>query len=473
MPIRGLPLLLTCLVQLICVGDSMGQNATQGQKSVDNVSVPGRSSAQDTLQTFADIGLSLRLPPRCLVVRQLQEEFPVWQIESPAGQPPWSMRVQVAVAPDPAVDLATQSKAAVDGLALDGATVKIVKERTLQVDGGDARVIWASAERGTQSTMAGWLLIRTGPGVFISVGAITSPAAFAEIEPRLDAIFASARVQDPRQLQSQRNALVQRGDALRQGFTPDRLRTLVRPGSELFRIWRPGPDGAATEVGWMEMAVRASPRSEASFHRGDVQDPLSREEGLLVLLTARMNSADGVDRIETQARFWVAWDLGAEAWAVKSVQQGSGPEVRFEQIGLRARPAPGRPGPSLIVSSQSGGEAATPLELEIPPVAYLPQAVAMLLGSLLPQEPAAAGDAIFYALDPGTTRLCQRPTSWRKDGEGPWTLVTRNTPEAQPLVERFGPNGGRIDREEPDGTRTTPSSLEEIRKRWKALGLEP
>jgi hypothetical protein len=461
------------MVHIGCVGASTAQTPRGLQSSVDNDSVTGHSSTTSIPQTFADIGLILRLPARCLVVRQLQEEFPVWQIESPAGQPPWSMRVQVAVAPDPAVDLTTQAKAAVDGLALDGATVKIVKQRDLKVAGGEARVVWASAERGTQSTMAGWLLVRTGPGVFISVGAITAPADFAQTEPLLDEIFASASVQDPRQLQAQRNALVQRGDSLRNGFTPDRLRTLVRPGSELFRIWRPVADGATTEVGWMEMAVRTAPRSEASFHRGNVQDPLAREEGLLVLLTARMNSADGVDRIETQARFWVAWDLGAEAWAVKSVQNGSGPEVRFEQIGLRARPAPGRPGPSLIVSSQSGGEAATPLELEIPPVAYLPQAVAMLLGSLLPQNPSAEGEAIFYALDPGTTRLCQRPTTWRKEGEGPWTLITRNTPEAQPLVERFGPNGGRVDREEPDGTRTTPSSLEEIRKRWKALGLEP
>jgi hypothetical protein len=193
----------------------------------------------------------------------------------------------------------------------------------------------------------------------------------------------------------------------------------------------------------------------------------------MVLLTARMNSADGVDRIETQARYWVAWDLGAEAWVVKSSQQGSGPEVRFEQIGLRSRPAPGRPGPMLIVSSQSGGEATLPLELEIPPVAYLPQALAMVLGSLLPQDASAAGEAIFYALDPGTTRLCQRPVGWRPGTDGTWTLVSRSTPESQPLIERFGPQGGRVDRVEPDGTRTTPSSLQEIRKRWQALGLEP
>lgn len=469
----GVALPTAFLLLTTSLSTARGQTAAGPESSVNNTKVSGRYGQDDDRQTFADIGLSLKLPPNCMVVRQVQEEFPVWQVESPAGQSPWSMRVQVAVAPDPAVDLVTQAKAAVDGLALDGATVKVLKERDIKVEGGDGRLVWVSAERGGQATMAGWLLVRTGPGVFISMGAITSPAAFPDVEPRLDAVFASARVQDPRELQVQRNARVRRGDALRAGFSPERLKSLVRPGSELFRIWRPGPDATQTEVGWMELAVRAAPRSEATFNRGGAQDAMSREEGLLVLLTARMNSSDGVDRIETQARYWVAWDLGAEAWVVRSSQQGSGPEVRFEQIGLRSRPAPGRPGPTLIVSSQSGGEAALPLELEIPPVAYLPQALAMVLGSLLPQDGSAAGEATFYALDPGTTRLCQRPVSWSAGGEGTWTLVSRNTPEAQPLTERFGPHGGRVDRVEPDGTRTTPSSLQEIRKRWQALGLEP
>jgi hypothetical protein len=34
------------------------------------------------------------------------EEFPAWQVESGPGQPPWSMRVQMAFAPDPKTDCA-------------------------------------------------------------------------------------------------------------------------------------------------------------------------------------------------------------------------------------------------------------------------------------------------------------------------------------------------------------------------------
>ena len=461
-------LLLAPILLSIAAGD-----APKPGTNADNTKVLGLLSPQGGLQTFPDIGLSLQLPPGATVVRQVNEEFPVWQIESPAGGPAWSIRVQVAAAPEPSTDLVAQSKAAVDGLAINGATVKILKERATKVGGCEARVTWASAVRGELSTVAGWLLVRTGPGVFISVGVLTSPAAFAEVEPLMDGVFASAEVQDPRQMQAERNARVQRGDALRANFTPARLRSLVRPGSELSRIWRPAADGSATELGWMEFAVRAAPRSEASFNRSGAQDALSREEGLLVLLTARMNSSDGVDRVETQARYWVSWDLECEAWVVKSVQRGSGPDVRFEQIGLRPRPAPGRPGATLIVSSQSGGAAATPTELEVPPVAYLPQAIAMVLGSLLPQTPEVSGDAIFYALDPATARLCQRPVTWQAGQDGRWTLATRNTPESKPVTERFGPNGGRLERIEPDGTRTTPSTLDEIRKRWKAMGLEP
>jgi hypothetical protein len=449
---------------------STPQTARQSETTVDNVHVPGRAFA-DQEWRFVDLGLTMQLPAGSTVTRLVAEEFPVWQVESGPGQPAWSMRVQSAAAPDPATDLVAQAKAATEGLALTGGTVRVLRERSLKAGECEARVVWATAVRGEQSTVAGWMLIRTGPGVFLSLGVLTSPEAFPEVEPRMDAVFASARAQDPRQMQADRNARVQRGDALRATLTPDRLRSLTRPGSELSRIWRPAADGSITELGWVEMAVRAAPRAEASLQRAASTDPLAREEGLLVLLTARMNSADGVDRVETQARYWVAWDLGSEAWVVRSVQRGSGPEVRFEQMGLRPRPAAGRPGASLVVASQSTG-ASPPVELEIPPGAYLPQAVAMLLGSLLPQEPGAAGESVFYALDPATARMCQRPVSWQS-GAGGWTLVTRNTPETAPVTERFGPNGGRLERIEPDGTRTTPSTLEEIRKRWKAMGLEP
>lgn len=423
-------------------------------------------------QSFHDIGLRLQLPADAKVTRIVQDEFPVWQVESGPGAAAWSMRIQVAVAPEEATDLAGQASAAIDGLRSTGTTVKVLRESDRDVGGVSGRVIWATATRGEASVVAGWLLVRTGPGVFVSLGTLTTPAAFPETEPTLEAIFASAHVTDPRQMQAERNEAVRRGDDLRGLLTPARLRSLVRPGSRVSRIWKPGPGGGETELGWVEMAVTSATRSEAAFNRGGPEDPGNREQGLLVMITARMNDADGIGKVETQARYWVSWDLQAEAWVVRSLQRGTGPDVRYEQIGLRPRGEGGRPGNALIVSSQSGGESIPPLELEVPSVAYLPQAVAIMLGSLLPQDPARAGDAIFYALDPATARMCQRPVQWQPSSDGSWTLTTRNTPETRPVMERIG-SGGGIDRTEPDGTRTTPSSLEEIRRRWKAMGLEP
>jgi len=440
------------------------------------VSIGASSASSQRLEpepfTFAPIGLTLQLPLRSRVLRLTTEEFPAWQVESPPGEPAWSMRVQLTFAPDPSTDVAAQAKAAAEGLGMGGGSVSVLSDRPLTVGDRPARIIWARGERGEQRTLAGWMLVDRGEGVFVTLGAITSPEDFPAVESLLDACFATARLRDPAEMMAERSRSVERAQATLARLTPDRLKSVVHKGSSLHRIWR-SRGSESEELGWLEMAVRAGRRGDASLSGRETADPSNAEEGLLVLLTARMNSADGLDRVETMARYWMSWDMAAEAWSIRSVQKGSGPEVRFEQLGLRPRAASGAPGGSLIVSTQSGGDGAEPQEYPVPPTGYMPQALSLVLGPLLPRDPAEEGDRIFYALDPGSGRMCQRLTHWKSNADGTWTLGTRVNPEASPVSEILDATGPRRERIEPDGTRTSVSNAEEIRKRWQAMGLEP
>jgi hypothetical protein len=424
---------------------------------------------------FAAIGASLRLPVGSSVVRLAQEEFPAWEVLSPAGQPEWRLRVEQVWSNDPMTDCPAQVKAGMQGLAAGGTQVKMLSERAGTVSGCESRTAWASLTNGAESRIAGLVVVRTGDGIFVSVATSTAAERFADVEATLDRSFATLRVVDPRTVQAEREAALARGETFLKSLTRERLRALADGVSRVRRLWRPGADGEPEEIGWVEVLARTAPRSAAGRAGPALMNRASdKEEGLLITLIARTTSADGTDRVETRASYWVAWDLQAEAWSVRSEQKGAGPKTRFEQIGLMSRPDGATP-PTLMVATDAGAGMADPATWSRPPVAYLPQALALALGPTLPQDGSAPGDLAFYALDPASGRLCQRLAQWTRDeAAGPaWRLEVRNTPDSAASREWFDARGQLLRRREADGSCMDPSSPAEIERRWKAIGLEP
>lgn len=406
--------------------------------------------------------------------RLASEEFPAWEVLSGAG-PEWKLRVEQVWAPDPAADCAAQARSALQSLGAGGTTVKVLSERPGKVSNCESRTVWASATRGDVTTIAGWLLVRTGDGIFVSIATATTPKDFAEAEGTLDRSFATLKVFDPRTVQAERDAAIERGQAFLKSLSPQRLQALADGTSRVRRLWRPGPDGSQEELGWVETRMQRAPRSSAGRKGPSVlNNAAEREEGLLITIIARTLAADGTDRVETRANYWVSWDLQSEAWTVRSEQKGAGPKQRFEQVGLLPR-TDGPPGSAtLMVATDTGSGMAEPATWSRPPVAYLPQAVAIVLAQTLPQDGTAPADMAFYALDPASGRLCQRLARWSRDGESKrWQLGVQNTPDAPASVETIDDRGQLLRREEPDGSCMEPSSPVEIDRRWRALGLEP
>lgn len=435
--------------------------------------------AADGLQrdstAFSAIGASMRLPAGALVNRLAAEEFPAWEVLSGGSGPEWKLRVEQAWAPDPATDCAGQAKNALQSLGVGGAKVKVLSERSGKVSGCESRTVWASVTRGDAATIAGWLLVRTGDGIFVSVATATTPKDFAEAEATLDRSFATLQVVDPRAIQAERDAAIERGQALLKSLAPERVQALADGVSRVRRLWRAGADGSPEELGWVEMRMQRAPRSSAGRKGPSVlNNAAEREEGLLITLIARTLAADGTDRVETRANYWMSWDLQSEAWTVRSEQKGAGPKQRFEQVGLLPR-TDGPPGSAtLMVATDTGAGMSEPATWSRPPVAYLPQALTLVLSRMLPQDGSAPADMAFYALDPASGRLCQRLARWAKDGDASrWRLSVQNTPDTPPSVEFIDETGQLLRRQEADGSCMEPSTPAEIDRRWRALGLEP
>jgi hypothetical protein len=430
---------------------------------------------QATATEFAAIGASMRLPIGATVSRLVNEEFPAWEVQSGGEGPEWRLRVEQVWAPDPSATCEMQLRSALQSLGVGGTQVKVLSERPGKVSGCDARTAWASATRGDADTIAGWLLVRTGDGIFVSLAAATTPKDLAAAETLLDRSFATLAVVDPRALQAERDAAIERGQAFLKSLTPQRVQALADGVSRVRRLWRTAPDGTQEELGWVETRMQRAPRSSAGRRGPSVLNTAAeREEGLLIMIIARTLTTDGTSRVETRANYWVSWDLQSEAWTVRSDQKGTGPKQRFEQIGLLPR-TDGPPGSAaLMVATDIGAGMGEPATWSRPPVAYLPQALALALGQVLPKDGTAPADMAFYALDPGSGRLCQRLVRWSREVEGDrWTLKVQSTPDTPPSTETIDAQGQLLRRIEADGSCMEPSTPADIERRWRELGLEP
>ena len=419
----------------------------------------------------------MRLPFGASVTRLAEEEFPAWRVESgnPAG-PSWRLRVEQVWAPDPKADCAAQAQGALRTLGIGGTQVKVLSERPATLAGCESRTVWATATRGESVTLAGWLLVRTGDGIFFSVAVAAEPKDFPALEPLLDASFATLKLVDPRAVQAERDAAIERGQAFLASLGADRLKALGDGVSQVRRLWRRDAEGAEEEIGWVEMRATHAPRNRAGRAGPSLtKNPDEQEDGLLVSVIARTMNADGTDRVETRASYWLSWDQVSEAWSSRSEQKGAGPDRRFEQVGMIPRAGGASGLPTLMVATDTGTGMPEPKTWSRPPTAYMTQAMTLVLGRLLPRDGTVPEDMAFYAFDPASGRLCQRLVHWAKDPSAPgqWCLSVRNTPDTPPSQEWYDAQGRFVRRREADGSCMDPSTPADIARRWRELGLEP
>jgi hypothetical protein len=359
-----------------------------------------------------------------------------------------------------------------------GQTFTVLRNESRTIGAQPARMLYTSTDLGSGVTaVQGWLVIQLGDFDFIVASVISSGVDFPAADPLLEQCFATIGFEDLRAVAVARNARVEAGATLLAAITPERMRAAADGSWRLYRTTRPDASGAMAEVGYFE--VHASPgnledaSSSAEVQRDERTGPKGDSTGMLVTVRGRTVIDASLKRVaDTDARFWVSWDRGSEAWTVRVTERGGGPERTYGQMGLRTAQDVGNPKPKLIVvDSDADQRTRNERRWTVPEGLYLSQAEQLVLGRLVPASAQQAGEISYYCFDARTSRMPQRVESWTRSGDGSWLAVMRPGVDEDPEVLTHDPQGWRKRRTEPDGTVTEATDLESIRRAWSSKGL--
>ncbi|MDZ4753217.1 MAG: hypothetical protein SGJ11_01815 [Phycisphaerae bacterium] len=428
-------------------------------------------------------GLGLRIKPPQPAFGKSETIDGVLRYEIVDGQPSprWWLRFQSLTSSRPGLTAADQLDAYLDVLTKNN------KEFTVRVDepllpagaSGEGRlVIIESTISEGMTGMSGWAIIPTGPDRFIVCSLIATAANYGTTLPSLKRALRSMQLTSLATIERERRERIARGEAILK-FPPATLRSAVQPTPLLFRMYRPGVKGDGsdeTELGWMTVRATEGMRGEVDSSRkietlkGD-----DLEVGLLVVLQAKMIlGGDLTHMLDSETRFWVAWDRSSEVWSARNTQRQKNVTRTSGETGLRTPARAGDPRPALRVFQSSADQRTRePLEWQVPPN-YLSQAELLILGRLLPKSDPAPAVFASYAFDPKTSSLPQRLDSWKRNDDGTWTLETRIGGAATPLVQTFDSSGDRLRRIDVDPTGTLITErieLGRLRSLWKRKGL--
>lgn len=403
---------------------------------------------------------------------------PVYGIDDGIDPPRFRLQVQPLVSSLPKPTPELQVEQYLSTAREKGQSFTVLRNDARTIGGQAARVLYTSTDLGSGVTaIQGWLVIQLGEFDFIVVSVISSGVDFPAADPLLDQCFATIGFEDLRAVAAARNARVEAGALMLATITPERMRKAADGSWRLYRTTRPDATGTMVEVGYFE--VQAVPgnledaSSSADVQRDERRASKGEPTGMLVTVRGRSVIDAAIKRVaDTDARFWVSWDRGSEAWTVRVTERGGGPERTYGQMGLRTAQDVGNPKPKLIVVD-SDAEQRTRNERRwtVPEGLYLSQAEQLVLGRLLADGTPPTGEVSYYCFDARTSRMPQRVESWTRSGDGTWLAVTRPGIDEDPEVLSHDAQGWRKRRTEPDGTVTEASDLESIRRAWSSKGL--
>lgn len=438
----------------------------------------GDEALEASPSRLESLGVTLRIPKGARISKLLGGSTPIYSIDDAKDPPRFRMQVQplVSTLPQPTPELQVEQylTAARDR----GQVFRVLRNEPRTISGQAARILYTATDLGDGVTaIQGWLVVQLGEFDFMVTTIISSAIDFAEADPILERCLSTMGFEDLRAIAESRNARIAEGARSLAAITPEVLRAAADRSARVYRTTRRDAAGKAVEVGYFEM--RAAP--------GDIEDvstgaedraprnaePNPEPTGLLVTVRGRTVIDATLKRVaDTDARFWVSWDRGSEAWTVRVTERGGGPERTYGQMGLRSPRDIGNPKPKLIVvDSDADQRTRDEKRWTVPEGIYLSQAEQLVLGRLLPADTATRGDISFYCFDALTSRMPQRVESWTKGPDGTWLAVSKPGVDEDPEVIAHDAQGWRKRRTEPDGTVTELADLETIRGAWRAQGL--
>jgi len=326
------------------------------------------------------------------------------------------------------------------------------------------------------SIISGWLILPAAPDVLLVFSILAMPEELPMLRNVLEQSFRTINLRSATELSLERRSRIEAGRSFLESITPDRLRSLIGT-SQWSRIYIPDTDSGEQEVGYSLLEVFEAKRGSLNPERPESEYSRSeRVEGIMVRLQGRVigDASRGIF-YDSIAMYWMAWDQSEEAWSVRGTQR-QGQATRSEaETGIRLAATPGLPQPTLqVIRQRSSDYQRNTHDWSVPDV-YLSQALGALLGRLLARDDRNEREMAyyFYNYSHATPQLTQRIDRWAPadDRSGNWTLTTRLTVDSPPIVTTFSNSGQFLRTQRMDGSITTPTTLDQLRRLWQRKGL--
>lgn len=432
--------------------------------------------------TAESIGLKINLPLGVHVTpgEKVDGKLTLMVSDRPEA-PTWSMRIQEMGTGDENSTAAGEVEELLEQYRANLQAHKVIANQAVTYAGRDGHLCYVerSSEQG-QAYITGWLVLRTGPDVFMVFAMQTLPDHLPRLRQALEASFATIELRDLEEIASERVSRLEAGSAFIESLTPQRLRELVGQ-SQWHRIYRPAGAGAAAggaeqEIGYSLVEVLEAKRGAINEGRAEANYSASEQQtGLMVRVRARIVvDAQRKDFYDSFASYWMAWDQSEEAWSVNGTRRQGDAEKSESESGIREPRATGSPRPRLTVIKRTDNTDPVPYEWEVPEH-YLSQALGWVAGRLMPREADQSRTYAYYAFASSNLapKLYQRLDEWGRapDGSDRWILTTRFTADSPPFTSIYDSSGKLVQRTHADGSVTEPITLEALTKLWTAKGL--
>lgn len=362
-------------------------------------------------------------------------------------------------------------------------------------------------ERGDKEPwVTGQAFVQLSPMAFIVVQLETPYKNFEDSKKVFEGMVKSILVRSPKEMEAERERLLNAGDQLRKMLNHRLLKTAMLPETVLPIVDNDGrPQGKAPlrlqyqrilkdgqDVGWMKVVHRERRDDivvpQAKNTRGTVRPGQSNVEwvkkelgviGIGVDVYARMHM--GPRAIDSVSRCFQSQDGNFESWSIRTSVRGRtdfrDPKLRqqaeeFNRLIAESKKIQERTwyetgvrnGDQVTVIRQ-GPSGITRHTWRTPPDGYLSQVQLYLLAPLLPRK--ETDEWGFYAYYPNTGTISLRTVRVVPDGDsGGFHVYSRPSPEEPEQVTHYTSDGMMTKRELAEDRQIVPTTRQELANIW-------
>ncbi|MEX0745762.1 MAG: hypothetical protein WD118_09175 [Phycisphaeraceae bacterium] len=277
---------------------------------------------------------------------------------------------------------------------------------------------------------------------------------------RFEAVLDTVQLLEPAELDRQRTALVEAGDAWLAELTPERIKAALRKRA-LLRVLEGDRD-----VGYERREARATEKLGEAGLELDVRSRVMRKPD---------------EAFDTARSYFMSDDGDTEIWSIVTTQRdverrrnlnrpsGDSPAAmdaprtgNFADTGLRSG--------NRITVSREGATQINEKQWDVPPEGYLSQVGAYAMPSLLVEQARERSELppamAFYAYHPSAGRLALRQVRVEAHDHGGWVVFDRPAPDRAEQMSIYDVRGRLVERRMGDGRVFKPATEAELRDAW-------